>query len=135
MEARLAVLGVDGQRNKAGKSFRDAGVEFKVDSRGEVPVWLEAGDPADRHMGSIIGSAKLSIHEKVVWADTRLLDDKLPGSLVKILYPHVCGAIKRVVNNHVEEMVIDGINLSADEPLDGRIATLANQGVKARKKG
>ncbi len=135
MEAKLAVLGVDGVRNKAGKSFLAKGVVFALDARGEVPVWLEARELHERDLAHLVGRAKLSVHENVLWADCALLDDRLPGSLMKILYPHPCGKVIRAVGDIIHETLVDGINLSAEVPLDPRIATLNAQGVKARKKG
>lgn len=135
MEVKLAVLGVDGVRNKAGKSFLAKGVQFKLDARGEVPVWLEAREPHERVLSRLTGRAKLSMHEGVLWADCDLLDERLPGSLVKILFPHPCGRITKLVGDTIEGMTVDGINLSAEQPLDPRIGTLQSQGVKARRKG
>lgn len=135
MEARLAVLGVDGVRNKAGKSFLAKGVAFALDARGEVPVWLEARELHERDFAHLVGRAKLSVHENVLWADCSMLDDRLPGSLMKILYPHPCGKIIRAAGDIIHEMLVDGVNLSAETPLDPRIATLNAQGVRARKKG
>lgn len=135
MEARLAVLGVDGVRNKGGKSFLAKGVQFKLDARGEVPVWLEARELEERVFARLAGRAKLSVHDNVLWADCDLLDDRLPGSLMKIIYPHPCGNVMKTNGDTVEEILVDGINLSADMPLDQRIVTLDAQGVKARKKG
>jgi hypothetical protein len=134
MEHKLAVMGVDAHRNKAGKSFLAKGVSFKLDARGEIPVWLEAFDECDRTLGHLVGSAKMSVHDEVIWADVRLREDWLTDSLIKILYPHVLSRITRAAGDTIMEMVVDGINLSADEPLDGRIATLAVQGVRARRK-
>jgi hypothetical protein len=132
MNVHLAVLGVDGVRNKAGKSFMDKGITCK---EGEVPVWLEARELRDRDLSHIIGSAKLSVHDGVLWADCKLLDFRLPASLVRILYPHPCGTVLKTEGDVVQEMYVDGVNFSSDEPLDTRIATLVVQGVKATMKG
>ncbi len=135
MNARLAVLGVDGQKNSAGISFVANGVTFKTDERGVVPVWLEAREMYQRDIYHLLGSAKLSVHDGVLWADCELLDIRLPGSLMNILYPHACGEVVRNIGPVVHEMVIDGINISSDTPLDTRVGTLHSQGVKATVKG
>lgn len=135
MEARLAVLGVDAHRNTAGKSFIAKGVKFALDERGEVPVWLEARELHERDFAHLVGKAKLSIHDDVLWADCQLLDDRLPGTLMKVLYPHACGSVLRMAGDVIHEMLVNGINLSAEQPLDQRICTLAGQGIRARKKG
>lgn len=129
---KLAVMGVDGRRNKGGMSFVAKGVKF---AKPEVSVWLEARENAQQDLAHLIGKARLSVHDNVLWADCDLLDDRLPGSLVKILYPHACGTVDRANGNIILEMTVTGINISSDQPLDERIGTLATQGVKARKKG
>lgn len=135
MKTTLAILGVDGQRNSAGKSFLASGVTFAHNARGEVPVWLAADDPTQRDWAHVLGRAKLSVHDGVLWADCDLLDDKLPGSLVKILYPHVCGKVVKVHGDIVQELVVDAINISLDHPQDSRITSLAAQGVRSTKRG
>jgi hypothetical protein len=135
MNARLAVLGVDGQRNSAGKSFLAKGVTFAHDAKGEVPVWLAAEELRDRDLTHLLGRAKLSVHDGVIWAECELLDDRLPSSLMKILYPHVCGKLTRLNGDVIAEMVVDGINISFDSPQDSRIPSLESQGIKARRKG
>jgi hypothetical protein len=135
MQARLAVLGVDGVRNTNGESFRAEGVQFRLDSSGAVSVWLEANGPAQMTLDRIAGKAKPSIHDGVIWADCDLLDDKLPGSLVRVLYPHPMGVVLERKGSVIASILVTGINLSADKPVDERIPTLQMQGVKARKKG
>lgn len=129
---KLAVLGVDGKRNKAGTSFVAKGVRF---ARPEVPVWLEARETSQQDFAHLLGKARLSVHDDVLWADCDLLDDRLPGSLLPILYPHACGTVDKSHGDIVEVMTVTGINISTDTPLDERIANLVTQGVKARKKG
>lgn len=135
VNVELAVIGVDGQRNNAGMIFLAAGVTFAVDKDGFVPVWLEGTDPKDRDIHHLIGKAKLSVHDGVVWAECEILDDKLPASLLKNLFPHICGKAGVVTGNTVRTMSIEGVNLSSDQPLDPRVGSLATQGVKPRKKG
>lgn len=135
MNIRLAILGCDGSRNKAGFSFRDKGVTFKADISGYVPVWLEARDQKLRDLAHLIGKAKLEIHEHVVWANCELLDDKLPENLLRQLWPHADGRITKCIGKHVMEMTVDSVVLSSDEPTDGRIGSLRDQGAKSARKG
>lgn len=132
MNVKLAVLGVDGHRNKAGKTFHAEGVAL---TEGRVPVWLEAYSERDHDFAHLIGHATLSVHDGVLWADCGLLDWRLPGSLLAILYPQPVGDIIEVAGDAVKKILVKGVNIGCDAPLDERIPSLSAQGVKARVRG
>jgi hypothetical protein len=131
MKGHLAILGVDGERNSAGKTFHAEGVTFLP----EVPVYLVADTPAERDFAHIVGKAKLSVHNGVLWADCEFVAHRLPASMLDILYPHPCNIIGLMNGDSVKRVKIDGVNLSCDLPLDSRIRSLSNQGMKAEVKG
>jgi hypothetical protein len=131
MEAKLAVIGVDGHRNKDGKSFLAKGVSVKSD---QVPVWMEAKDDSDRDFAHMVGRAKVSVHDGVLWADCQLVEERFSAPLLKLLYPHPLCIVMRRTGNVIAEMVVEGINLSFDPPTDGRIPTMGAQGIKSARK-
>jgi hypothetical protein len=132
MKAKLAILGVDGVRHQDGRSYLAKGLLFSDVVAGHVPVWLEAGEHDFAHL---VGTAKLSMHNDVVWADCELLSNRVLGTVVKVMYPHPCIREMKRDGKIIQEFYIDGVNLSAEAPNDKRIATMANQGVVAERKG
>lgn len=120
MDIKLVVIGVDGKRNKLGKCFTDKGISFKIDADGFVPVWLETYN--------LIGKAKLSVTDKILWADCLLLDIHLSVSILKNLYPHPINERVKICGDTVEGMVVKGINLSSNPSLDRRVGSLKAQG-------
>lgn len=132
MKGHLAILGVDGVRNSAGKTFHAEGVTFPG---AEVPVYLEVGGTLPWDFRNIVGKAKLSVHDGVLWADCEFLAHRLPGSMLSILYPHPCGDVLLVEGDAVKRIKVTALNLSCDQPQDQRIRTLGSQGVKAEVKG
>jgi hypothetical protein len=132
---RLAILVADLQRNEAGIAFRDKGVGLPEKP---VPVFLEAAlDPihGGRSLANIIGQAKLSMHNQVVWADVDWLEHRLGTTQFGILYPHPWGEVKSIVGGVVEDMVIDAVGLMVNKPQDPRIGSLRQQGWKSKRAG
>lgn len=131
MNARLAILIADGQRNQAGQAFAAKGVEFKDATN--AFVMLE--DDGTNSLATIVGRATLSMHENVVYADCELMEHRLLASQLAILYPHPLGYILESDGSDIKRVLIKNVNLSVSRPSDPRITSLSQQGVKPRRRG
>lgn len=126
MKFKVAVFIYD-DINGSNIRIREGGVWFAANP---VPVWLEAVDDRKKNISSVIGKAKLSIHVSTLWAEMDVIDGIFRDLPIENLYPHIGGAIVKVLDNSIDEMFIDNLNLLFNKPLDTRIGSLYEQGVR-----